>query len=285
LIFLDLTALGANVDVGRQDPTRHFQHPAAIAFLKADPDLYRIDSVTECWDVWQPDIGLLYDIHDVMGVYNPPMLAHYDRYWATLGSRSTPLYDFLNAKYVIGHKDVPLDWDKFELAFAGDPEVNIYRNRRVLPRALVVHQAIVEGDPAAAEARIHQPDFAPTQTVVLKWGQSLPQVPNLREGASAARVTAHRPNEIVVDVHAAADGYLVLSEVYYPGWRASVDGAPAEVILANTAFRAVRVAPGEHTVRLWFAPDSVRWGAALGLGTALGLGLWGLAALVGRARR
>ena len=285
LIFLDLTALGANVDVGRQDPTRHFQHPAAIAFLKADPDLYRIDSVTECWDVWQPDIGLLYDVYDVMGVYNPLMLAHYDRYWATLGSRSTPLYDFLNAKYVIGHKDVPLDWDKFELAFAGDPEVNIYRNRRVLPRALVVHQAIVEGDPATAEVLIHQPDFAPTQTVVLKWGQSLPQVPNLREGASAARVTALRPNEIVVDVHAAADGYLVLSEVYYPGWRASVDDAPAEVLLANTAFRAVPVPPGDHTVKLWFEPDSVRWGAALGLGTFLGLGLWGLAAWGRRARR
>jgi len=288
LIFLDLAALGANVDVGTTDPTRRFRHPEAIAFLKADTDLYRIDSVTECWDVWQPDLGLLYDVYDVMGVYNPLMLAHYDRYWATLGSRSTPLYDFLNARYVIGHKDVPLDWTKFELAFDGDPDVNVYRNRRVLPRVLVVHQAIVEGDPAAAEWRIHQPDFDPTQTVVLKWGESLPQVQNLREGASeasAARVTAHRPNEIVVDVHAAAEGYLVLSEVYYPGWWATVDDTPAEVLLANTAFRAVHVPAGDHTVQLWFAPDSVRWGALLELGTVLGLGLWGLVILVGQVRR
>jgi hypothetical protein len=282
LIFLDLTALGSNVDVGTTDPTRYFQHPEAIAFLKADQDLYRVDSVTECWDVWQPDVGLLYDVYDVMGVYNPLMLAHYDRYWANLGSRSTPLYDFLNAKYVIGHKDVPLDWEKFELAFAGDPDVNIYRNRRVLPRALVVHQAIVEGDPAAAEWRIHQPGFSPTQTVVLKWGTALDGAP---DAVSTARVTTLQPNEMVVDVHAAADGYLVLSEVYYPGWRAVVDNAPAEVLLANTAFRAVRVPPGDHIVRLWFEPDSVRWGAALGLGTLSGLGLWGIIGLVGWIRR
>ncbi len=282
LIFFDLAALGAHVDVGTKDPTRHFQHPAAVEFLTADTDLYRIDSVTECWDVWQPNTSLLHDVYDVMGVYNPLMLAHYDRYWATLGSRSTPLYDFLNAKYVIGHKDVPLDWTKFELAFDGDPDVNIYRNRRVLPRALVVHQAIVEGDPAAAEARIHQPGFSPTQTVVLKWGANLDVTP---AGESTARVTAHRPNEMAVAVHATADGYLVLSEVYYPGWQATVDDAPAEVLLANTAFRAVRVPAGDHTVRLWFAPDSVRWGMLLGLGTLLGLGLWGLATLVGRVRR
>ena len=283
-VFLDLAALGSNVDVGTADPTRRFQHPAAIAFLKADGDLYRIDSVTECWDVWQPDSSLLYDIYDVMGVYNPLMLAHYDRYWATLGSRSMPLYDFLNAKYVIGHKDVPLDWAKFELAFDGDPDVNVYRNRQVLPRALVVHRAIVEGDPEAAAWRIHQPDFDPTQTVVLKWGTALDVTP---DGESGARVVAHRPNEIVLDVHAAAEGYLVLSEVYYPGWRAVVDDAPAEVLLANTAFRAVRVPAGHHTVRLWFEPDSVRWGVVLGLGTTaigVGLGLWGIVALVRRGR-
>ncbi|MBU0492898.1 MAG: YfhO family protein [Chloroflexi bacterium] len=282
LVFLDLTALGANVDVGNADPTRNFQHPAAVAFLKADPDLYRIDSVTECWDVWQPDIGLLTDIYDVMGVYNPLMLAHYDRYWATLGSRSSPLYDFLNAKYVIGHKDVPLDWDKFELAFDGDPDVNIYRNRQVLPRALVVHQAIVEGDPAAAEWRIHQPGFSPTQTVVLKWGDALDAAST---GKSTAQVTALRPNDITVAVHATAPGYLVLSEVYYPGWLATVDNVPAPVILANTAFRAVPVPVGDHSVRLWFAPDSMRWGALISLSTVtLGLMGIGFIGIISRAR-
>lgn len=285
LIFLDLAALGANVDVGTVDPTRHFEHPEVVAFLRADDDLYRIDSVTECWDVWQPNLGLLVDVYDVMGVYNPLMLAHYDRYWATLGSRSTSLYDFLNAKYVIGHKDVPLDWTKFELAFDGDPDVNVYRNRQVLPRALVVHHAILEGDLDAAAWRVHQPDFDPTQTVVLKWGIALDGAP--RE-ESTARVVLYRPNEIVLDVHAAADGYLVLSEVYYPGWRALVDDEPAEVVLANTAFRAVLVPAGDHTVRLWFDPDSVRWGAvaaAVSLSVALGLGSWGVLGGLDNLRR
>jgi len=131
LILFDLAGLGADTELEFNDPTAGFEHPAAIAFLKNDPEYYRIDTRTEVWDVWQPDLSLLYGIFDVWGIHNPLVLADYHRYWEGLGSRSTPLYDFLNAKYVVGHKDVVLDWEKFELAFDADPTVNVYRNTRV----------------------------------------------------------------------------------------------------------------------------------------------------------
>jgi uncharacterized membrane protein YfhO len=60
-----------------------------------------------------------------------------------------------------------------------------------------------------------------------------------------------------------APGYLVLSEVYYPGWRAWVDGEEAPVLRANYAFRAVAVSAGNHTVRLVFEPALWRWGLVL----------------------
>ncbi len=281
LIALDLFSMGAYLDLGDRDPTFGFDHPAAIAFLKSDPSLYRIDTRTGIWHLWQPDTSLLHDIGDVWGVVNPLTLADYNRYWEGMGSRSSALYDFLNAKYVVGSKDVPLDWDKFAPVFDGDPDLNIYLNRRALPRALLVHRALAVADHESAWQAIHQPGFDPATTVVVEGGQGLAAPP---DPAETLRVTSYTPNEITLEATTATDAYLVLSEVYYPGWRAEVDGQPAAVVRANYTFRAVRLGPGSHRVRLTFRPSS--WWLGLGLSALTGAAvlLWALWALVTKVR-
>ena len=56
---------------------------------------------------------------------------------------------------------------------------------------------------------------------------------------------------------------LVVSDSYYPGWRAAVDGRPAPLLRTNVLLRGVPVPAGRHQVRLWFDPLSVRLGFAL----------------------
>jgi hypothetical protein len=272
LLFFDLASLGGGVDVGYDDPTRTFDHPAVIQFLKSDPDLYRIDSRTDVWHLWQPDTGLLHRIFDVAGLINPLNLADYGRYWNGIPSRSSPLYDFLNAKYVIAAKDVTLDWEKFVPVFDEDPALNVYLNRRALPRALVVHRAIAVPDHEAAYAALHTPGFDPATTVIVEGGEALDVVP---PSAAAIRFDAFGLNEIRLHVDTPADAYLVLSEVWYPGWSATVDGVPAPVLRANYAFRAVRLEPGQHQVRLTFAPRSWRMGLVISGLTLLILVVWG----------
>lgn len=258
LILIDLASLGAYSELEFNDPTSGFHHPAAVAFLKNDPDYFRIDTRTEVWDVWQPDLSVLHNIYDVWGIYNPLVLADFHRYWESMGSRSTPLYDFLNAKYIIGHKDVVLDWDKYELAFDGDPQVNIYRNQNVLPRAFVVQRSQSVPDQEQAFAAIHQSDFDPATAVVVERGRTIvPAAP----GTGEARIVSYSNNEIRVQASTSLPGYLVMSEVYYPGWVVEVDGQPAEVLRANYAFRAVFLAEGSHEVRFSFQP--VTWKAGL----------------------
>jgi hypothetical protein len=273
LLFFDLASLGSNVDVGYQDPTRGFDHPAVVQFLKSDRGLYRIDARTDVWEAWQPNTGLLHGMYDVGGLINPLSLADYEGYWNAIPSRSSPLYDFLNAKYVIASKQVTLDWEKFAPVFDADPALNVYLNRQALPRALVVHRAMAAPDHAAALAALRAPDFDPATAVVVEGGEGLQAVPSR---PASVEFEAFDSNHIRLRVDTPADGYLVLSEVWYPGWRARVDGAPAPVLRANYAFRAVRLSPGEHRVELDFAPRSWRVGLVISGLTVLGLGAGGL---------
>lgn len=272
LIGLDLFSLGAYVDLGHEDPTANFRHPAAIEFLKDDLSFYRVEVRPESWGAWSPDASLLHGLYDVGGIYNPLILADYQHYWESLTDRSTPLYDFLNAKYVIGPKDFALPWDKFIPVFDGDPQVNIYLNQRALPRALVVYRSQVVPDHEAAWAAIHQPGFDPAKTVVLEGGKPLLGPPGQTIHLSFTRYDL---NEIRLQVATTAEGVLVLSEVYYPGWRATLDGQETEVLRANYAFRALHLPPGDHQVRLVFDPLSWWVGLALSLVSLIGLLLLG----------
>lgn len=272
LIAVDLLTLGANVDVGATDPTGGFQHAAAINFLRQEKGFYRIDTRTDVWDVWQPDLSLVAGIQDVGGIVNPLLLADYDGYWGNLGSRSSPLYDFLNAGYIIGHKNVKLDTAKFQLAFDGDPQVNVYRNIRALPRAQVVHQALLVPHAQVLTA-LRAEGFNPAASVILESGQAPAESGG---GSSTATIIAYDANALQVQVTAAAPGYLVLSEVYYPGWRARVDGAETEILRANYAFRAVTVPAGTHLVKMTFEPDPWRRGLLVAGLTVVGTALFGL---------
>ncbi len=258
LIVFDLASLGAHTELELNEPTTGFEHYEAIAFLKSDAEYYRIDTRTEVWDVWQPDLSLIHGIFDVWGIHNPLVLADYHRYWEGLGSRSTPLYDFLNAKYIVGHKDVVLDWDKFELAFDADPSVSIYRNTRVLPRAFIVHKSWSVLDQKQAFTAIHHADFDPATTVVVESGRTLSAD---APGRSEVRIVSYSNDEIELEASTSIPGYLVMSEVYYPGWRVEVDGQSGDLKRANYAFRAVFLPPGVHKVRFYFQPTT--WKAGL----------------------
>jgi hypothetical protein len=84
-------------------------------------------------------------------------------------------------------------------------------------------------------------------------------------GQGSARVTHFAPNEVVLDVDAEQGGLLVLSEIYHPNWRATVDGASTPVLRTDIAMRGVEVPAGSHEVRFTYAAGAVRGGLIVGL--------------------
>lgn len=126
---------------------------------------------------------------------------------------------------------------------------------RILPRAILV------GDGEDALERLKELDLE-TQVVLEAQARGVP----LRGGEGSARVRPSAdPNAVTVEASAPAGGWLVLSDLWYPGWRARVDGEPTDVYRANYLFRALWLPPGEHIVRFEYRPASFYVGVLLSL--------------------
>jgi hypothetical protein len=144
----------------------------------------------------------------------------------------------------------------------------IYENTHALPRAFLVPSAEVIPHEAAL-GRLRAADFDPRATVLLERPAPLPAGPP--SGGDVTSFATPGPNELAITTDAPGPAYLFLSEVFYPGWRASVDGHSAEILRANYLFRAVPLPAGRHEVRLEFRPLTFQLGAAITALTVLGL--------------
>ena len=267
LLFVDLSATGAYTDIGETDPARNFAQPEIVDFLRAQPGPFRIDTLTDIDDLWQPDAAALHGLQDVGGIANPLALAHWAALWEATGGRDSEIYDLLNVRYVIARDGTPLP-DGFALALDAPGELSVFEHDNPLPRVWIVQEAVVVDDFEAALVALRAGDFSPREEVVLMNAAATSPIQALGNGA--ATITRYSSSALTVQVETDAPGYLVLSEVWFPGWRAAVDGERADVLQANGALRAVAVPGGASTVRLRFAPAGWRWGlAALGLGAGL----------------
>jgi len=78
-----------------------------------------------------------------------------------------------------------------------------------------------------------------------------------RDTAAVVTITSYEPNQLKYDVKSAKGGVVVFSEIFYPGWTATVDGTPVEIGRVNYVLRAITVGPGQHKVELAFFPKSL----------------------------
>jgi hypothetical protein len=162
------------------------------------------------------------------------------------------------------------------------PAYTLYENREVLPRAFVVPGAAPLPPRQEVLKALRANDFR--RTVLLEDPAALPARPS-GGGFRAATVVMSRPNRVTLRVDGGPAGYLVLADLWFPGWRATVDGRPATVHRANYLFRAVAVPAGAREVVFTFAPTSLARGKAAS-GAALGLvALVGVSSLASRRHR
>lgn len=136
---------------------------------------------------------------------------------------------------------------------------------RSMPRAWVVNNAVVIESKAERLKVLGEGPWDPRKTVILEdYPAGVPPVPTERS-AGTARIKSRKAGEFVVEAENDADAFLILSEAYYPGWRAEVDGNPADVLPANHLIQALRLPPGRHVVRFSYRSRFLGAGVAIAL--------------------
>jgi len=269
---LFLTGMPFNPNLASQHV---FPTPEAIRFLHQDPGMYRV-SGTDL--TLYPNSGMLFNLHDIRGYDTivshryvnliDRLEGHYRFHFHSLFRRAdSPLWDLLNVKYVLTDQNLEGKW---EIVYQNEGNLKVYRNRDVLPRAFMVHRAIIVDNPDQSLKRILDPAFDLGKNVMLEkrpagWSDSPAQF----TPADSTRIVTYRPNYIKVNVRTTSKGLLVLTDTYAPGWKACVDGHPVPVYIANHAFRAVVVPNGHHQVEFVYRPWSFYVGAILSLFTLI----------------
>lgn len=255
-ILLDLFTVSWSHDLSPLPPAQLFVPSQIVQFIQSQRSLLRVADYT----VLNGNHGLVYLVPSVDGTYGM-FLERFVQLRAALPPER--FYELLNVRYVLT-RQAPPDEAQVVLAEPFHEHLNrVVRVDGVLERATVVPRGRVVDDDAQALAMLGDPEFDPRQEVLL----AEPPGPAVDGGSGRARIRAYRANSLELEV-SASGGYLLLSEMHYPGWRAEVNGVERPLVRANYALRALALQPGDRDVRIVYDPPSLKLGALI---TALAL--------------
>lgn len=189
------------------------------------------------------------------------------------GVNSPPASLLAGARYYLGRSP---ERDNQRLVFADPSGLNLYEDPNAFPRAWAVHEI------AEADTRLEVIHFMSNKTGILR--STAPTTVRgiaLQKCAASDRVEVleNRPGRTVLEAELDCRGMVVLSEVFFPGWRAKVDGRDVPIHEVYGFLRGVVVDGGRHRIEMEYRPRSVYAGAVLtlaGTGLALGTALSGL---------
>jgi hypothetical protein len=153
--------------------------------------------------------------------------------------------------------------------FQGSSGIRVYANLDVFPRAWTVHRLLTAPNDWNGATMVRDGDFDLRKIAVM-----VKETPRLDQCDGADNVTGivDQPSYVQVRVEMACKGLVVVSDNWYPGWKAEVDGRPAKIWKVNTVIRGVVVDKGRHQVVMRYRPLTVYFGFAcllLGLGAAV----------------
>jgi hypothetical protein len=309
LFFLVADLFGNMGFYGKEKTMDYFQKTRIMEKISSDPGDFRIFSTGKTisldtpvllagaspLDVFKekhlPSMTLLYQLHNIWGLDVIRSRRIDELYHALIGAPSisaTQLLDLYGVKYVISISPIE-ETSRFELIYArieglqGKEEdllkentIKLYRQRSPFARAWLVKDFRVL-DPKVILSTMTQKEFDPRKEVLLEEAPPSLTLPieGGGEGGGEVEFISESNNRIQLLVKAREDNFLLLSDTYFPGWKALVDGSPQKIYRANYAFRAIPLSAGIHQVRFVYDPLSFKLGAGvslLGILVCLGMG-------------
>lgn len=216
----------------------------------------------------------------IINGYNPLVLRRYydisgqilnwgEPFKGLIQDYRSPLLDFLNVRYVALGKPlsagIGLDDPKHWKLLFSDNHSWVYQNLKALPRAFLVNKVkLCENERECKEQlRLNSSKLDRLALVEKSDKNLLGRNMLLGEKESAAKleksrrwvkILSYETQQVLLEVENDQEALLVLSDVFFPGWCAEVDGEAVQVLQVNYAFRGIPMTKGRHRVRFFFAP-------------------------------
>jgi hypothetical protein len=231
--------------------------PLVQQVLDDTATLSRVDGFRGLGD----NFGSLYGIADIRGI-SPLWLG--SAYAIVEGDLPDQIaWELFSVRYVF------TDWNELpipsEIVGRGTDRfgsINLHQLSNPRPFALLISEYEVVPDDTAARARLADPAFNPRTTLLLN---SNPGITTSSTSETPIPVTQVTPEEIHLSLSSPVEALVSISMVDYPGWRATINDQPTDIVRAYGGLMALRVTPGESTIRLTYDPLSYRIGALLSL--------------------
>jgi hypothetical protein len=294
LVLLVLSLFSFGIDANPTQPTAQYPSAPAIQFLHNDSSIYRVLSQG---DVFYPETNLEFRLFSIRGYsfsYPNPSGNLEERVGSisilsmfnvqVFNSYDFPALNLMNVKYVMMESGSQLPGPRFKLAYA-DSSVGIFLNTECLPRAFLVYKYDLVSNESRALDMVADGSFNYTQTVLLGPLQADESPPSVGDGIGNATITSYDINTVGVKTVSSKPGLLFLSEAYYPGWNAYLDGHKVDIYRADYAFRAVAIPSGTHIIEFRYEPQTFYYGALISSATVLFLLGGLLIGLTSRGRR
>ena len=283
LVAADLLKIGMGINPAI--PVEHAKQPATEAIQRlqaARPARFAGLAPELGLQPLVPDTAMRYGLYDARG-YDYPIERRYDTLWQravapprgftppTLlvepDDESLRVLGLLGVTDVIqppGEPRVP-GW---EVSYEG-ADARLYSNPHAVPRAWVVAgQRTVEGEDAALDA-ILDPAFEPARTAIVE--RPVAGLGDDPAEGGEARIVRYEPDRVELSATAERRSLVVLSDVHFPGWQATVDGREVPIERVDYLLRGVPVDAGTHRIEFTYRPASWRIGWIVSVLAALGL--------------
>jgi hypothetical protein len=267
VLFADMYVFGESQNTSSVNPEEYFKSAEPIVrFLRSDPDIFRVNTRTTEGMIMDRNQGMVDRIFTMEG-YTPLVL---QRAYPPVAT-TDQMFDLLNVKYAT-------------VADEGRGMLSLRPHPTYMPRAFMMYRYRVLTDEKELLAYLKSPGFDPHTVAVLEQDPGV-MLAELHETPTwSARVEKYSNNAIALQAKTSHDGLLILSEIYYPGWEAYVDGQETALYRTDYNLRGLFLPKGQHHVEMRFRSSPFMRGMIVTLASLIVCGV-GIAASVVRLRR
>ena len=243
----------------------YYPNTKIISFLseKSETEQFRILKTDK--RILHPNIAAFYHIQSIDG-YDPLYLRTYGELMAAMGRRkpdtSTPwgfsriitpdqfdtkINDLLGVKYVLSFRDQTEPYLKKVLQ---EGEIYVFENLKAYPRAFFVGKVEERENKQAVLESMFEPGSN------MKEISFVEKTPDLEDNKAydqfgIAKINSYKAEQVILNTKTTSEGFLVLTDSFYPTWRVKIDGKNTKIYKTNYHFRGVVVPQGEHTVEFY----------------------------------